>query len=68
MKVPEENPNINVIILKRLARFDSKKKDPKSIKHQLSIFGNNVYDQLWFKYGGPKKYKDIKSGYGLPGI
>ena len=28
--------------------------DPKGTKSKLSIFANSVYDQLWFKRGGPK--------------
>ena len=57
VEVTKKNPELNVIILKRLSRFDPSRKDPKSIKKHLSNFANNVYDQLWFKHGGPKNIR-----------
>ena len=50
----EENPNVKVVILKRMSRIDKKCQDPISIKSKLSDFGDRVYDQLWFKHGSPE--------------
>ena len=44
----KENPNMKVIILQRLPRFDPKAVDTLSIKSKLSEFTNKVYDQIWF--------------------
>ena len=49
-----KKPKKKVIIVKRLSRFDPVPADPKGIKQKLSNFANSVYDQLWFKRGGPK--------------
>ena len=57
LKVTKENPELTVVILKRLPRFDSKAKDPTGIKSKLSNFANNVYDHLFFKHGCPKNIK-----------
>ena len=46
---------MEVVIVKRLPRYDPSNSDPIGIKRELSIFGNNVYDQLWFKRGAPSK-------------
>ena len=48
------DPNLKVIIVKRLPRYDSSVVDPLGVKANLSQFANSVYDQLWFKKGGPK--------------
>ena len=40
VKVTEQNPNVKVVILKRMSRFDSKSQDPLSIKSKLSEFGS----------------------------
>ena len=50
----EKKPELKVIIIKRLQRYDPVSADPQGIKHKLSKFANDVYDQLWFKRGGPK--------------
>ena len=50
----KKKPNMKVIIAKRLPRFDPISVDPKGIKQKLFNFSNDVYDQLWFKRGGPK--------------
>ena len=47
--------NLNVIIVKRLPRFDRKSKDMLGIKSKLSKFANHVYDQLWLKRGSPTR-------------
>ena len=47
------DPKMKVIIVKRLPRYDSSAADPLGIKANLSQFANSVYDQLWFKKGGP---------------
>ena len=52
--VVRKNPEMKVIIVKRLPRFDSISSDPLSLKRQLSQFANKTYDQIWFKKGGPK--------------
>ena len=48
------NPELRVIIVKRLPRFDSLASDPLGIKTELSKFANKTYDQIWFRRGGPK--------------
>ena len=50
----KKNPNMKVIIVKRLPRHDSPSVDPLGIKRKLSNFANNAYDQCWFKRGAPK--------------
>ena len=52
-------PNLKVIIVKRLPRYDTKTQDPIYIKQSLSEFGNSVYDQLWLENGGPKNIKTV---------
>ena len=47
------NPELNVIIVKRLPRYDRSSKDILGLKSQLSKFANHVYDQLWLKRGSP---------------
>ena len=49
------NTNLNVIIVKRLPRYDRSSKDIMAIKSKLSIFANQVYDQLWLKNGSPAR-------------
>ena len=56
-KVSNEHPNLEVVILKRMDRFDEKTHDPLSIRRKLSNFANTVYDQLWFKHGRPNNIK-----------
>ena len=50
----KDKPNMKVIIVKRLPRNDPLVSDPIGIKKKISKFGNNAYDQLWFKRGAPK--------------
>ena len=50
----KKKPKMKVIIVKRLPRNDPFISDPLGIKKKLSKFGNNVYDQLWFRRGAPK--------------
>jgi hypothetical protein len=44
-----------VIIVKRLPRYDRSSKDIIAIKSKLSIFANQVYDQLWLKHVSPAR-------------
>ena len=46
---------LNVVIVKRIQRFDKTSVDPIGIKSQLSKFANHVYDQLWLKRGEPTR-------------
>ena len=50
-----KNANLNVIIVKRLPRYDRSSKDIMAIKSKISIFANQVYDQLWLKHGSPAR-------------
>ena len=56
----KRKPNLNVIIVKRLPRYDRSSKDILGIKAKLSVFGNNAYDQLWIKKGSPKNIHIIE--------
>ena len=47
--------DLNVVIVKRLPRFDRSSKDIMAIKTKLSSFSNHVYDQLWLKRGSPAR-------------
>ena len=49
----EMKPDMEVIIVKRLPRYDLKSQDPIHIKQSLSELSNSVYDQLWLENGGP---------------
>ena len=42
----EKKPDLKIVILKRLPRFDRSSQDIIGIKAKLSTFANNVYDQL----------------------
>ena len=48
-KEVEKNPDLKVIIIKRLPRYDKGSKDILKIKSKLSTYANNVYDQLLLK-------------------
>ena len=50
-----KNANLNVVIVKRLSRFDRPSSDILGVKTQLSKFANHVYDQLWLKNGSPER-------------
>ena len=56
---------LNVIIVKRLPRYDRASKDILGIKTQLSKFANHVYDQLWLKQGSPPRIHiiEVELGY-----
>ena len=47
--------SLNVIIVKRLPRYDKPSSDILGIKSQISKYANNVYDQLWLKQGSPSR-------------
>ena len=49
----KKRPNMKVVILKRLPRFDRSSQDIIGIKAKLSAFANSAYDQLWLKNGSP---------------
>ena len=61
----EKNPNLEVIILKRLPRFDRSSKDIIGIKSKLSAFANNVYDQLLLKSSNSSKIHVIELQFGF---
>ena len=50
-----EYSDLNVVIVKRLPRFDRNSKDTLGIKSKLSKFANHVFDQLWLKQGSPSR-------------
>ena len=50
----KQKPNLKIIIVKRLPRHDPFSVDPLGIKKKISKFGNDAYDQMWFKRGCPK--------------
>jgi hypothetical protein len=58
------DPNLNVVIVKRLHRFDRTSKDIMGIKSQLSKFANHVYDQLWLKRGSPPRIRVVELDLG----
>ena len=59
-EVTAMDSKMNVIIVKRLPRFDRASQDILGIKSQLSKFANHVYDQLWLKQGSPDRIKVIE--------
>ena len=65
LEVTRNNPEMEVVILKRLPRFDSKVQDPNGIKSKLSQFANNVSDHLFFKHGCPNNIKITSIELGL---
>ena len=69
IKAAEKYPEMKVVIVKRLPRYDPASSDPKGIKQQLSKFSNHVYDQLWFKKGCVKNIfiVDIDLNCSTPG-
>ena len=50
----KKKPNLKVIILKRMPRFDRGSQDILGIKSKLSTYANQTYDQLWLKSGNPR--------------
>ena len=61
----EKNPNLEVIIMKRLPRFDRSSKDIIGIKSKLSAFANNVYDQLLLKSSNSSKIHVTELQFGF---
>ena len=49
----DQFPNLKVIILTRLARYDLPSADPNGLKNKLSEYGNHVFSTLWAKNGCP---------------
>ena len=49
----KDNPNMKVIIIKRLPRFDKGSADLMNIKAKLSEYGNSAYEQIWLRRGSP---------------
>ena len=47
--------HLNVVIVKRLPRFDRGSKDIMKVKSTLSSFANQMYDQLWLRRGSPER-------------
>ena len=58
------DPSLNVIIVKRLPRYDKPSTDILGIKSQLSKFANHVYDQLWLKQGSPSRIHVVELDLG----
>ena len=58
-KAVEAQPNLEVIILKRLPRYDKRSQDMLGIKSDLSEFANTAYNQLWRKSGSPQNIKIV---------
>ena len=56
----KQKPNLKVVIIKRLPRFDCSSQDILNIKSSLSKFANSVYDQMWTKRGSPNDIKIIE--------
>ena len=52
-------PNLEVIILKRLPRYDKRSQDMIGIKSELSEFANIAYNKLWRKSGSPQNIKIV---------
>ena len=51
----EQSPSLKeVLIVKRLPRFDRSSDDIIGIKSQLSVYANQAYNQIWMKKGCPK--------------
>ena len=50
----------NVVIIKRLPRFDDAGKETRKLKSDLSEYGNQVYDQLFLKRGRPGKIRIVE--------
>ena len=53
-------PNLKVIILKRLPRYDRSSQDILGIKAKLSLFANATYDRLWEKLGNPENIQIVE--------
>ena len=71
-------PDLKVIIVARIPRFDSTYSDPAQVKSQLSQYGNSVYHNMWMDRGCPPNIKIHDLGldcygqlkdkrYGIPG-
>ena len=53
----KNKPELKVVIIKRIPRFDCSSQDILGIKSTLSNFANSVYDQLWTKSGSPENIR-----------
>ena len=53
----KHKPELKVVIVKRIPRFDCSSEDILGIKSELSNFANSVYDQLWTKRGSPENIR-----------
>ena len=53
----KKKPGLQVVIMRRLQRFDRSSQDILGIKAKLSNYANAVYDQLWTKRGCPENIK-----------
>ena len=60
----KKHPNLKVVIVKRLPRYDRSSTDLLNIKSNLSQFGNSVYDQVWLKRGSPSNIKIVELNLG----
>ena len=49
----KKRPDLKIVIIKRVPRFDRSTKDIIGIKSKLSNYANTVLDQLWIKSGSP---------------
>ena len=54
------DPKLQVVIVKRLPRFDKGSDDILGVKPTLSSFGNGVFDRLWMKAGCPQSIKILE--------
>ena len=64
----KEDVNLEVIIIERLPRFDTKKDDPLKVKKELSEFANTVYKQEWIMNGSPKRIHIAKVQLGCESL
>ena len=52
--VVKHNGDLEVVIVERLPRYDTRSEDPLNLKQELSTYANTVYKQEWFRKGSPK--------------
>jgi hypothetical protein len=60
----KNNPHLQVVIVKRLPRYDRGSADLLKIKSKLSEFGNSVYNQVWIKRGCPSNIRIVEIEFG----
>ena len=56
----KKKPDMKIVIVKRLPRYDRSSQDMIGIKEKLSTFANSVYDQSWIKRGCPANIKVVE--------